>query len=310
MARSVARDLVGLVVTLLVSSFVVFAALYLAPGNPVAFLTKGRPVSPATVAQLNAYYHLNQAFGVRYWDWLTGILHGNFGTSIIFGIPVSSLIGPRVTTTALLVVYAWLLIVLSGVTLGVLSGIRGRRTDAVISVGTTVGLATPVFVAAIVLITVFAVDLHWFPTLGAGSGLVGRIRSLTLPAVALALGGSAYVARVSRTAVRDAETREFVDTARGRGLPPRHVLTHHVLRYALIPISTVTGITIASLLVGTVIVEPAFGLSGLGSLLVQSVEDHDFPVVQAISLILVTAFVVINVAVDMLYPLLDPRITR
>jgi peptide/nickel transport system permease protein len=310
MARSVARDLAGLIVTLLVSSFVVFAALYLAPGNPVAFLTKGRPVSAATVAQLSAYYHLNQPFGIRYWDWLTGILHGDLGTSIIFGIPVSSLIGPRVTTTVLLVLYAWLLIVLSGVTLGVLSGIRGRMTDAVISAGTTVGLATPVFVAAIVLITVFAVDLHWFPTLGAGSGLVGRIHSLTLPAIALALGGSAYVARVSRTAVRDAETREFVETARGRGLPSGHVLTHHVLRYALIPISTVTGITIASLLVGTVIVEPAFGLSGLGSLLVQSVEDHDFPVVQAISLILVTAFVVINVAVDMLYPLLDPRITR
>jgi peptide/nickel transport system permease protein len=310
MGRSVARDLAGLIVTLLVSSFVVFAALYVAPGNPVAFLTKGRPVSAATVAQLSAYYHLNQPFGIRYWDWLTGILHGDLGTSIIFGIPVSSLIGPRVTTTVLLVVYAWLLIVLSGVTLGVLSGIRGRMTDAVISAGTTVGLATPVFVAAIVLITVFAVDLHWFPTLGAGSGLVGRIHSLTLPAIALALGGSAYVARVSRTAVRDAETREFVETARGRGLPSGHVLTHHVLRYALIPISTVTGITIASLLVGTVIVEPAFGLSGLGSLLVQSVEDHDFPVVQAISLILVTAFVVINVAVDMLYPLLDPRITR
>jgi peptide/nickel transport system permease protein len=310
MARSVARDLAGLIVTLLVSSFVVFAALYLAPGNPVAFLTKGRPVSAATVAQLSAYYHLNQPFGIRYWDWLTGILHGDLGTSIIFGIPVSSLIGPRVTTTVLLVLYAWLLIVLSGVTLGVLSGIRGRMTDAVISAGTTVGLATPVFVAAIVLITVFAVDLHWFPTLGAGSGLVGRIHSLTLPAIALALGGSAYVARVSRTAVRDAQTREFVETARGRGLPSGHVLTHHVLRYALIPISTVTGITIASLLVGTVIVEPAFGLSGLGSLLVQSVEDHDFPVVQAISLILVTAFVVINVAVDMLYPLLDPRITR
>jgi peptide/nickel transport system permease protein len=310
MGRSVARDLAGLIVTLLVSSFVVFAALYVAPGNPVAFLTKGRPVSAATVAQLSAYYHLNQPFGIRYWDWLTGILHGDLGTSIIFGIPVSSLIGPRVTTTVLLVVYAWLLIVLSGVTLGVLSGIRGRMTDAVISAGTTVGLATPVFVAAIVLITVFAVDLHWFPTLGAGSGLVGRIHSLTLPAIALALGGSAYVARVSRTAVRDAQTREFVETARGRGLPSGHVLTHHVLRYALIPISTVTGITIASLLVGTVIVEPAFGLSGLGSLLVQSVEDHDFPVVQAISLILVTAFVVINVAVDMLYPLLDPRITR
>lgn len=309
MGRSVGRHVVGLVVTLLVSSFVVFAALYVAPGNPIAFLTKGRPVSPATIAQLNAYYHLNQPFFVRYWEWLTGVLHGNFGTSIIFGIPVSSLISARATTTAMLVIYAWLLIVLVGVTLGVLSGIRGRRADALISVATTVGLATPVFVAAIVLITIFAVDLHWFPALGAGSGL-GRVHSLTLPAIALALSGTAYVARYSRAAVRDAEAREFVDTARGRGLPGRHVVTHHVLRYALIPISTVTGITIAGLLVGTVIVEPAFGLSGLGSLLVQSVEDHDFPVVQAICLILVTAFVVINVVVDMLYPLMDPRVNR
>jgi peptide/nickel transport system permease protein len=309
MGRSVARHVVGLVVTLLVSSFVVFAALYVAPGNPIAFLTKGRPVSAATIAQLDAYYHLNQPFFVRYWEWLTGVLHGNFGNSIIFGIPVSSLISARATTTAMLVIYAWLLIVLVGVTLGVFSGIRGRRVDALISVGTTVGLATPVFVAAIVLITIFAVDLHWFPALGAGSGL-GRIRSLTLPAIALALSGTAYVARFSRAAVRDAEAREFVDTARGRGLPGRRVVTHHVLRYALIPISTVTGITIAGLLVGTVIVEPAFGLSGLGSLLVQSVEDHDFPVVQAVCLILVTAFVVINVVVDMLYPLMDPRVSR
>jgi peptide/nickel transport system permease protein len=310
MARLLGRQLTGLVVTLLVSSFVVFGALYVAPGSPIAFLTKGRAVSAATVAALKAQYHLNQPFLVRYWDWLTGVLHGNFGNSIIFGIPVSSLISTRISTTALLVIYAWLLIVISGVGLGTLAGIRGGRVDTLVSLSTTVGLAVPVFVAAIVLITVFAVNLGWFPTFGAGSGVAGRLYHLTLPAIALALSSSAYVARVTRIAIRDIDGREFVETARGRGLPEHHVVTHHILRNALIPITTVSGITIASLLVGTVIVEPAFGLNGLGSLLVQSVEDHDFPVVQTICLLLVAAFVVVNVAVDLIYPLLDPRVTR
>lgn len=310
MARILRRQLAGLVVTLLIASFVVFGALYLAPGSPIAFLTRGRSVSPATIAELNAHYHLNQPFMVQYWDWLSHVIHGDFGNSIIFGLPVSSLITSRAATTATLVLYAWVMIVLSGVVLGGLAGLRGRAIDRLVSVVTTVGLAIPIFVAAIVLLTVFAVSLGWFPTFGAGSGIAGRLYHLMLPAVALAISGSAYVARVSRIALRDTERQEFVETARGRGLPERHVVTHHIFRNALIPITTVAGITLASLLVGTVVVEPAFGLNGLGSLLIQSVENHDFPVVQAICLVMVSAFVVVNVAVDMLYPLLDPRVTQ
>jgi peptide/nickel transport system permease protein len=310
MVRTLGRQLAGLLVTLLVASFVIFGALYIAPGSPIAFLTRGRSVSPATIAELEAYYHLNQPFIVQYWDWLSGVLHGNFGNSIIFGLPVSTLIGSRVPTTVTLVLYAWLMIVVSGVVLGAAAGLRGRWVDRLVSVGTTIGLAIPIFVAAIVLLTVFAVDLGWFPVFGAGANLPDRLYHLTLPAVALAISGSAYVARVSRIAVRDTEQQEFVGTARVRGLPERHVVTHHVLRNALIPITTVTGITIAALLVGTVVVEPAFGLNGLGSLLIQSVENHDFPVVQAVCLVMVAAFVVVNVIVDMLYPLLDPRVSR
>lgn len=304
------RQLTGLVVSLVVSSFVVFGALYVAPGSPIAFLTKGRPVSAAGVAKLEAQYHLNQPLLERYWDWLIGALHGNFGTSITYGIPVSSLMASRISTTVLLVTYAWLLIVISGVGFGTLAGLRGRRVDTVVSLATTLGLAVPIFVAAIVLIAVFGVGLGWFPVFGAGSGFAGQLYHLTLPAVALALSSSAYVARVTRIAIRDVEGMEFVETSRGRGHPERHVVTHHILRNALIPITTVSGITIASLIVGTVIVEPAFGLNGLGSLLIQAVENHDFPVVQAVCLLVVAAFVVVNVVVDMLYPLLDPRVAR
>ncbi|PZS08357.1 MAG: ABC transporter permease [Chloroflexi bacterium] len=255
-------QLTGLLVTLLIASFVIFGALYIAPGSPIAFLTRGRSVSPATISELEAHYHLNQSFIIQYWDWLSAVLHGNLGNSIIFGLPVSSLITPRVATTVILVLYAWVIIVVSGVVLGALAGLRGRWVDRLVSVTTTVGLAVPIFVAAIVLLAVFAVGLGWFPTFGAGTGIPDRLRHLTLPAVALAISGSAYVARVSRIAVKDTDQQEFVDTARVRGLPEHHVVTHHVFRNALIPITTVTGITIASLLVGTVVIEPAFGLNG------------------------------------------------
>ena len=308
MIRVLARQLAGLLVTLFVSSFVVFGALYIAPGDPITFLTKGRAISPATVAALIAQYHLHDPLLVRYWDWLTGVLRGDFGQSIIFKDDVGALIGPRLSTTVLLVTYASLLIVVVGVVLGAVAGLRGGRLDAGITLTTTVGIAVPSFVVAIVLITVFAVGLGWFPTFGPGTGLLDQVYHLTLPAIALSLGGWAYVARVTRTAVRDVSGMEHVETARSRGLRERDVVTRHILRNALIPITTVTGITVASLIAGTVIVEPAFGLNGLGSLLVDAVGDHDFPVVQAVCLILVAAFVVVNVAVDVLYSMLDPRV--
>jgi len=212
-----------------------------------------------------------------------------------------------VLNTVFLVVYASILIIVGGVALGLLAALR-RRTGVVITVGTSIGLATPSFVAAIILITIFAVNLKWFPVFGAGTGFAGRLSHLTLPAIALALSWLAYTAQLTRAAVHEELGKEHVETAHSRGIKQRRVVSRHVVRNAMIPITTVSGLTVAGLIAGDVVVEQAFGINGLGSFLVQSALDKDFASVQAVALILVTAFVVINVIVDLWSLVLDPRL--
>jgi peptide/nickel transport system permease protein len=309
LGRFLARRLAMLLASLLVASFVIFAALYAAPGNPISALSGGRSLPPASMAVLEQRYHLNDPFFVQYWYWLSGALHGNLGISITLRENVSTLIASRIWTTAGLVAYASVLIVIFGIGLGILSGLRRGLLDTGTLLVTAVSAAIPGFVAAIVLILVFAVNLGWFPALGNGTGLVGNLRHLTLPAVALAISSLAIVARVTRAAVRTEAGREHVQTAVSRGIPARLRIRRHVLRNAAIPITTITGITIASLIALDAVIETAFSLNGLGAYLVQSAQSKDLAVVQGISLVLVTAFVVVNLIVDMLYAVLDPRVT-
>jgi peptide/nickel transport system permease protein len=166
----------------------------------------------------------------------------------------------------------------------------------------------PSFVAAILLISVFSVRLGWFPTYGSGDGLVDSVYHLTLPAVALSLTFVALLGRVTRSSMLDELGREHVEVAVSRGIPYRTVVRRHVLRNALGPISTISGLLVAGLLVSSAVVESAFGLNGIGSLLVQAVSRLDFPVVQALVLVVVAVFVVINTAIDLLYPWIDPRV--
>ncbi|MEP7022608.1 MAG: ABC transporter permease [Actinomycetota bacterium] len=304
-----ARRLAMLVASLLIASFVIFAAMYLAPGNPIAALSGGRSLPPASIAVLEHRYHLNQPFLAQYWYWLTGALHGNLGLSITLRENVSTLIASRIWTTAGLVLYASLLICVLGIGLGLLAGLRPGWLDTSTLVLTAVSAAIPAFVAAIVLILVFAVQLGWFPALGNGTSFLDNVRHLTLPAVALAISSLAIVARVTRASVREEGEREHVQTAVSRGIPARQLIRRHILRNAAIPITTVTGITIASLIAVAAVVETAFGLNGLGAYLVQAAESKDLAVVQGISLVLVAAFVVVNVMVDVLYAVLDPRVS-
>ena len=206
-----------------------------------------------------------------------------------------------------LVIYASILILGIGITLGLFSALR-RRLGSVATVATAVGMATPAFVAAIVLILVFAVDLGWFPVFGAGAGFADRLWHLTLPAIALALSWVAYVTQITKASVREELGREHVETARSRGIPWRLIVSRHVFRNALIPVTTVAGLTVAGLIAGAVVVEDAFGLNGIGSLLVQAALQKDFAVVQAIALLLVTTFVIANAVVDLVNGLLDPRV--
>jgi peptide/nickel transport system permease protein len=307
--RFFARRLLMLAATLLVASFVIFGSLYLAPGNPIAVLSGGRSLPPDAIKILEHRYHLDQPFLVQYWIWLTNAMHGDLGISILLREDVSTLIAQRAGGTAALVLYSAVLIVIIGVGLGLIGGLRPGWIDTSVIIVSAVSAALPSFVAAIVLIFVFSVGLGWFPSLGSGEGIVDGIYHLTLPAFALAAAQLAIVARVTRTAVREEFGREHVQTAISRGIPYPALVRRHVLRNAAIPITTVTGVTIASLIAAAAVVERAFGLNGLGSYLVSAANSKDFAVVQGISLMLVVTFVIVNLVTDLLYAALDPRIS-
>jgi peptide/nickel transport system permease protein len=307
--RFLLRRLAMLAASLLVASFVIFAAMYVAPGNPVAALSGGRSISPDALHALELRYHLDEPFIAQYWHWLSNALHGDLGDSITLHEKVSSLVAQRSWITASLVLYASVLIVVAGIALGILAGLRPGWLDTSVLVVSSIAAAVPSFVASIVLTLVFAVSLRWFPTLGMGTGFVDNLKHLTLPAIALAVSAVAIVARVTRTAIREEAAKEHVQTAISRGIPRHLIITRHVLRNAAIPITTVTGITIASLIAASSVIEVAFGLNGLGAYLVRSAQSKDIAVVQGLSLILVAAFVVVNLVVDVLYALLDPRVS-
>ncbi|GAA4987970.1 ABC transporter permease [Yinghuangia aomiensis] len=302
-----ARRLLGLVLTLLAASFVVFGATTLAPGDPIAVLTGGHAVDPEAMARLRDHYHLDDPFLTRYWYWLTDVLHGDFGQSIIAKQDVAGLITARLPTTLFLVAYAALLILVAGITLGVVAALRKGPVDTTIMLATTAGMAVPSFLTGIVLIIVFATGLGWFPVFGPGEGFGDQLWHLTLPAFALALSSTATVARLTRAAVREEMGKEHVQTAVSRGIPRSLVVRRHVLRNAMVPITTVAGLTIAGLVVGSLVIERAFSLNGVGAFLIESVTKSDYPVVQAIVLLLVAAFVVLNTLIDVLYTLADAR---
>ena len=292
--------------TLLVASLVIYGALALAPGDPATELA-GPRATPKLIAQIRHQYGLDRPFPVRYWSWLTGAVHGNFGISLQFRQSVSSLLAPRLPVTLELVAYATIIILLFGLGLGLLPSLA-PRLNVLVTLTAGVGIAVPTFVAALILVEVFALKLGWFPAVGAGTGFGSQVRHLTLPAFALAFSWAAYVAQISRASVREQRGREHVATARGRGLPSSLVFRHHVLRNAAVPIITVSGLTVAGLIAGSIVVETAFGLGGIGSLLVQSVSAKDYNVVLAISLILVVAFVLATTLADLAHLALDPRV--
>ncbi|MFB6550770.1 MULTISPECIES: ABC transporter permease [unclassified Streptomyces] len=306
--RFVLRRLAGLTLTLLATSVLVFGLVHIAPGDPAAFLLRGRSVDPEVLAQIRAQYRLDDPLPAQYAHWLGGALQGDFGRSVQFRQDVAGLITSRLPTTLFLTGYATVLSLVAGLAFGTLGALRPGLADRAVVIASTVSSAMPGFIAAIVLTGVFAVGLGWFPVFGPGEGFTGRLWHLTLPALALALSITGLLARITRTSMLTELGREHVEVARARGLPEARVVRRHVLRNALPPVMTVTGLVVAGLVVATAVVEVAFGLPGVGSLLVESVTAKDLPVIQAVSLLAVLAFVVANTVVDLLAPLVDPRL--
>jgi len=304
-----ARRVAVLCLMVLLLSFGTFSLLALAPGNPEQILLANRPSTPAIIASLRTQYHLNQPFLVQYWLWLRGAIHLNFGDSLVSSQPVMASIKTSLPVTAYLGIYAFVLTLVFGVGLGVVAAIRrDTLADRAIVGGAVIGLSAPVFASGLLLLYLFAVKLAVFPAFGGGTGFGGQFSHLTLPAITLALSATALIVRLTRAGVAEALEQDYVAFARARGLTNRRVVMNYAVRNALIPIVTSAGLVMSYVFTSAVLVENTFSLNGLGSLLVQSVDSKDLPVVQAIAILFAAAVMVINLLTDFIYLAIDPRI--
>lgn len=308
MAAALIKRLLSSILLLAASTVVVFSLIHLAPGDPVNIILGGRKVDAATIQAIRARYLLDQPVVFQYFHWVLGVLHGDLGDSLEYRASVASVLGPRIIPTLELAAYASLLVLTFGLLLGVITAVnRGRLVDGAGSLLMLLASSISPYVSGILLILIFAVGLGWFPVFGLGSGAIDTVVHLTLPAIALAISLVALLGRVTRSSLSQALDEEFVETARSRGFSERRVVLKYGLRAALIPIVTVGGVIVGYLISGAVLVEYTFGLNGVGALLVDSVLSKDFAVVQAIVLLFTTVFLVVNLLVDLLYLVIDPR---
>jgi peptide/nickel transport system permease protein len=305
-----ARRLLGGLLTIGVASVVIYGSLRAVPGDPAAVLAAGRRLSPEQLDALREQYHLDDPFLTGFWNWITDVLHGDLGTSSVYRDSVNTLLAARLPVSAFLIVYSAALTILLGLAVAIVGATRGGGVARLTTGLTSGAVATPPFVASVVLLSVFAVELGWFPVTGAGDGFLDRLWHLTLPSLAMALVAFGVLARVAQATFVEQMRREHVEVARSRGVRSAAIFRRHVFRNSLGPVMTLVGLLIASLFVGTAVVETAFGINGIGSFLVSSVSQQDFPVVQAISLIGVTLFVVASTVVDLLLPVVEPGMRK
>lgn len=294
---------------LLIITLGVFALVHLAPGDPVRALLGTRPSDPATLEALREKYHLNDPFIVQYWKWLWQVLQGDLGRSINGNRLVLRVIQERAGLTIFLTLVSTVIVIVVGGGLGMIAAFRREsRLDRLLVMFGVFGISSPAFVTGIFLLYFFGVVLGWFPTFGAGRGFLDRTWHLVLPSVALALSVMAIVIKITRAAMIEELDRDYVTFARARGLKPSRVTLAYVLRNALIPVVTAAGLIVVGLLANAIYVEVTFALPGLGSLTVEAVQKRDIPLIQGTTLIFSCFVVLVNLAIDVIYMLIDPRI--
>mgnify|MGYP003365259934 CR=1 FL=1 len=313
MARLLLTRFAALVATLLAASLVVFVVLDVLPGDP-ALLILGTGARPDTLAALRHQMGLDLPAWWRYLLWIGGILHGDWGVSATYGVPVGDLIAARALVSLPLAVLAIVLSTLLAIPMGVAAAARrGRALDVSLMSAAQIGVAVPNFWLGLLLILLFSVQLAWLPAGGfAGwdKGIGAALGSLLLPALALALPQAAILARVTRSAVLETLGQDYVRTALAKGLTGMAALWRHAVPNALIPVVTIIGMQFSFLLAGTVIIENVFTLPGLGRLIFQAIAQRDLVVVQDLVVLLAGSVIVVNFAVDLAYLWLDPRLTR
>ncbi|MBX9910178.1 MAG: ABC transporter permease [Beijerinckiaceae bacterium] len=305
------RRLIAFVLTLMAAALVIFLMLEVLPGDPAA-VTLGLNAAPEALAALRAEMGLDRPAVVRFLAWVGGLVTGDLGLSYTYRVPVSQLIAERMAVTLPLALMAMTLAAAIGVPLGMLAAANHNRpADAAVMVFAQAGLAIPNFWFGLLLVLVFAIGLGWLPAGGfpgwqAGAG--AALRSLALPALALALPQAAILARVTRSAMLDTLQEDFVRTARAKGLGEAATVLRHALRNALIPVVTILGLQFSVLIAGAIIIENVFALPGLGRLVFQSIAQHDLIVVKDLVMLFAALAILVNFLVDLLYGVIDPRL--
>ncbi|MGH6689076.1 MAG: ABC transporter permease [Gammaproteobacteria bacterium] len=311
MLAEVLRRLIATIPVMVVVALVVFALLHVTPGDP-AVIIAGDYASPDDVARIRAKLGLDRPFLTQVGIWLGQIVRGDLGTSIFSGLPVATLIKQRAEATVSLTVFAMLISIGVGVPLGIVAAWKkGSWVDRLVMVMAVSGFSMPVFWLGFLLVYVFAISLAWLPVQGyqpLAAGIWPFLRHLILPALTLSVIYMALVARMTRASMLGVLSEDYIRTAFAKGLPPGRVLVRHALKNASLPVVTIIGIGFALLIGGAVVTESVFALPGLGRLTVDAIVRRDYPVIQGVLLLVSGVYVMINLVIDMLYVLLDPRI--
>lgn len=311
MLAYIARRVLATIPVMLIVALFVFSLLYIAPGDPAAIIA-GDQATPEDVDRIRASLGLDRPFLVRFGEWLWRILHGDLGTSIFTNLPVTHMIAQRIEPTVSLMIFTLILSLLIAIPMGVIAAWKhGTWIDRLIMIFAVFGFSVPVFVVGYLLAYVFALQLGWFPVQGytpIDKGFWPFLANLILPAIALGGVYIALIARITRATMLEVLSQDYVRTAKAKGVGQRSILFLHALKNAAVPIVTVVGIGVALLIGGAVVTESVFAIPGLGRLVVDAILRRDYPVIQGVVLLFSFTYVLVNLAVDLLYTLFDPRI--
>ena len=305
------RRLLATIPVMGVVALFVFSLLYISPGDPAAVIA-GDIATADDIARIRAKLGLDEPYFVRFGTWLWALAHGDLGVSIFTNLPVAQLIGQRIEPTVALTVCTLIVAVIVAVPIGVIAAWRaGTWIDRCVMGFAVLGFSLPVFVFAYLLIMLFSIQLEWLPVQGYVSiteGFWPFLRHMILPSVALGTVYMALIARITRASMLEVLSQDYIRTAQAKGLASHDVLIGHALKNAAVPIVTIIGIGIALLISGVVVTETVFAIPGIGRLTVDAILRRDYPIIQAVTLLFSAAYVLVNLAVDMSYTLLDPRI--
>lgn len=307
----ITRRLIATIPVMGMVALIVFAILRLTPGDPAAIIA-GDSATPDQLDQIRHHMGLDKPIYVQFFLWLLQLLRGDLGISLISGVSVVGMVGDRIGPSLALAISTIVFTVLVAIPLGVIAAWRqGRLLDRVVMAFSVLGFSVPVFVTGYLLILAFSIGLGWFPVQGyrpMAEGFGPFIERLVLPTLALSTIYIALIARITRTSIIEVMGEDFIRTARAKGLKESSVLMQHALRNAAVPIVTIIGVGIALLISGVVVTESVFNLPGLGRLVVEAVLARDYPVIQGLILLFSFVYILINLVVDVLYTVFDPRI--